>query len=355
MLTPSRLALARRRRGLTAAELARKSGVGLRSIGDYERGRRQPAARTTSALAAALGFPEPFLGAPDAACVPESAVAFRAPAKLPALRRESAVAAGELAVEFNRWLETTLVLPQTDVPTLEHPDPETAAEMVRARWNLGSDPAPNLVHLLEAHGVRVFSLPADCVDADAFSFWHAGTPFVFLNPATTAERGRFDAAHELGHLVLHAGTHPVDAERQATAFASAFLMPRAGVLAAVPRGPVTRQVLSHRATWHVSALSLTYRLRDLGLLTAEQYTSICAELSRTTEPGGMSQRESSRLLTKALRVLRESGTTPRRIADELMLDVEELNGLLFGLVVTALPGSGAVAPPARPALRLVPS
>ena len=296
----------------------------------------------TAALATALGFPVSFLNAANAAELPESAVAFRAAAKVPAVRRDAAVAAGRLAVEANRWLEAKFTLPVPDVPTLEHPDPDTAADMVRARWGLGAGAAPNMVHLLEAHGVRVFSLPEDCAEVDAFSFWHAGTPFVFLNPTTSAERGRFDAAHELGHLVLHAGEQPVEKERQANAFAGAFLLPRAGVLASVPRGPVTEQVLAHRKHWRVSALALTYRLRDLGLLSAEQYGVVCAELSRrgyrVAEPDGITSREGSLLLAKVFRALREHGMSPHLVARELLLDTAELNSLLFGLVVTALPG-----------------
>ncbi|MEK2654790.1 ImmA/IrrE family metallo-endopeptidase [Pseudomonas aeruginosa] len=39
---------------------------------------------------------------------------------------------------------------------------------------------------------------------NAFSCWRRGvTPFVFLNTQKSAEASRFDAAHELGHLVLH--------------------------------------------------------------------------------------------------------------------------------------------------------
>ena len=77
----------------------------------------------------------------------------------------------------------------------------------------------------------------DALEVDAFSMWRQETPFVFLNTQKSAERTRFDAAHELGHLVLHRHGSPQgqDAEREANAFASAFLMPRASVLANAPR------------------------------------------------------------------------------------------------------------------------
>jgi hypothetical protein len=56
-----------------------------------------------------------------------------------------------------------------------------------------------------------------------------------LTPHDAARpRGRFDAAHELGHLVMHGHERPLpgpEAEREANQFASAFLMPRADVVA----------------------------------------------------------------------------------------------------------------------------
>ena len=77
---------------------------------------------------------------------------------------------------------------------------------VRARWDMGFRPIRNMVHLLEAHGVRVFSLAEDAKQVDAYSFWTPSKkPFVFLSMSKSAERSRMDAAHELGHLVIIPG------------------------------------------------------------------------------------------------------------------------------------------------------
>ncbi|GAB2973326.1 XRE family transcriptional regulator [Saccharothrix stipae] len=361
MLTPSRLVLARTRRGLTAVELARKAGTSPASIGDYEHGRRQPRPDTAARLTEALGFPPGFLEADD---VPEIEVAFDGPrARVSQRQRDAAVGAARLAIGFDGWLSRAFTFPEPDVPTWEHPDPETAAEVVRARWGIPHRPAPNMVHLLEAHGVRVFSLPPDCAAAGPFSCRHDGTPYVFLDPTAAPDQARFDTARELGHLV--AGN--VDAHAFATAFATAFLLPRAGVLAAVPHGQLTEHVVAHSATWHVSPLTLAHRLHALGLLTRTQHATVCAQLARRSSAGtagrtaGMDRRETSQLLTKVFRALRARGTTPHGIARELLLDVEELNGLVFGLVLTALPAAlpgqgdtGRPTRPTRPTLTVVP-
>lgn len=300
MLTPSRLTLARTRRGLTAAELARKSGVPARAIGEYERGLRRPKPATTESLAGALGFPAAFLTAPEPAR-PQGIAAERA----------QAIAAAQLAIEFNGWLERLFVLPQPNLPP-----PRTSPGGTRETWRLDTGPAPNMVQLLESRGVRVFSLPVDCAAEEAFSCWHNGMPFVFLDPTASPEQARFDAAAELGTLLGHD-----DAEE----FAAEFLMPQKHL-----RGT------DHRH-WHVAKETFAAKARTV-----------------TSAEGGMTRRETSKLLTKVFRTLRENGLTPYQVARELNLGLEELNGLVFGLVLTALPGGGEPGPRGRARLTLVP-
>lgn len=350
MITPSRLQLARQRRQLTGAALARQVGLGVRFVADFEQGRREPSAAEVAALARALDFPVDFFDAPEPADLTEDAVSFRARTKLPARRRAAALAAGQLAIEFNSYVEELCLLPWTDVPPLRTIRPSAAAEIVRESWALGKKPVPNLVHLLELHGVRVFSLGVDHTEVDAFSFWYDGTPFVFLNNSKSAEQGRFDAAHELGHLVLHGAAHSlagVDAEAEANEFAAAFLMPELDVLTYVPDDPSLDQVLRAHRRWQVSALSLTHRLRDLRQLSDEAYLSLCVELTkraRRTDDKNPLVRESSQQLAKVFRSLRERGATPHELAGQLRLSMNELNSMVFGLVVTVLPGATTPVP-----------
>src|SRR5436190_886710 len=178
MLTPSRLTLARKRRGLTLVQLAAPTGIGVRTLSGYENGRQPP--------------------------------------------------------------------------------------------GLGVAPLGNLVRLLEAHGVRVYSLAADCAAVDAFSFVWRQTPYALLNTAKSGERGRFDAAHELGHLVLHSEhrvPHGPDAEQEANRFAAAFLMPRASVLAHGLANATIDRILAAKQTCRVAAMALTHRLPELALPT----------------------------------------------------------------------------------------
>lgn len=67
----------------------------------------------------------------------------------------------------------------------------------------GENPLPEMTSLAEAHGIRLFSLPTVGRDVDAFSFMFDGVPYVAVDTSKTAERVRFDIAHENGHLMMH--------------------------------------------------------------------------------------------------------------------------------------------------------
>ncbi|MET8975976.1 ImmA/IrrE family metallo-endopeptidase [Streptomyces sp. NPDC004539] len=344
MVTPSRITLARRRRGLTLAELSARTGLSLQSLSNYETGRTSPRPRTVERIAGALAFPERFFSGAEIDELPAEGISWRARTKTPPRVLDSARAAGTLAAQLYDWIDERFRLPAPDLPSLGKPDPETAAEMVRTRWDLGNASAPNMVHLLEAHGVRVFSLPPDSLEVDAFAVWRRSVPFVFLNTMKTVERGRFDAAHELGHLVMHAGGERAcagpEAERQANDFASAFLMPAAGVLGHMPSGARVDQIIQGKRIWKVSAMALTYRMHDLGLLTDWQYRSTCADLSargyRTDEPQGLKERETSQILTKVFQALWSKGVLLGDVADELGVTEDELGQLLFGMATVAV-------------------
>jgi Zn-dependent peptidase ImmA (M78 family)/DNA-binding XRE family transcriptional regulator len=358
-LTPSRLALARKRRGLTLVQLAAAVQVSARSLSAYENGAQEPSGPTLRRLAAALDVPASFLTADDVDEIPVDAISFRALSKLTAGQRDSARSAARIALLLAEWIETRFHLPRADVPSLPRLDPETAAEVVRARWGLGVAPLGHLLRLLEAHGVRVFSLAAECAEVDAFSFVWRGHPYILLNTSKSGERGRFDAAHELGHLVLHSEhrvPHGPDAEQEANRFAAAFLMPRASVVAHGLAGATSDRILAAKQVWQVSAMALTHRLHELGLLTDWGYRTACVDLSRrgyrTGEPGGIA-RETSPLLDTVFSSLRAEGITPAQVASDLHITTAELNRHVFGLVPTAVAGAAAGSPPRRPRLTLI--
>ena len=339
----TRLDVARKRRGLTKTKLAEAARISTRILTDYEHGEKQPTADTVQRLAETLKFPPDFFYLPDVEVPEVGAVSFRALSSMSARQRDQALGSAAIAIELADWIDDHFNLPAPDVPRLEAVDAETAAEQVRDAWHLGPDAAPNMVHLLESHGVRVFSLNLETAEVDAFSFWRDGIPYVFLNTMKSAERSRMDAAHELGHLVLHwaGGPQGREQEHEAQAFGGAFLMPRASILAKAPRGARLNQVIQAKRYWNVAAANLAYRMHAVGMLTEWQYRSIFIELGkrgyRNDEPNA-GRREASQILEKVFRALRDQGRTQAHVAAELGITPQELGSVIFGLFLSPVSG-----------------
>jgi Zn-dependent peptidase ImmA (M78 family) len=357
----SRVDLARRRRGVTKLALAEAVDLSTRMLRKYEQG-SEPTELTIRRLAAALGFPiEFFYGDTLDEPQPEG-VSFRSLSALTARQGQQALASGTLALALSDWIYDRFDLPAPDVPGYDEIDPVTAADAVREKWGLGERPISNMIHLLEAHGIRVFSLAEECAEVDAFSFWRGSVPYVFLNTTKTVEHSRMDAAHELGHLVLHAHGGPTgrQAEHEAHAFGAALLMPANSVVARIPRGASLQQIVDGKSYWQVSALNLARRIYNLGLITEWQYRSICIVLSKqgkANEPQQIRTSETSQVLAKVFRALRDESIGTGNIAAELHIPEDELSKSVFGHVLRSIEGGAQMPDIAshqdRPALRIV--
>lgn len=355
-LNPTRLALARKRRGYKKTRLAELIKVDLRSVSAFEAGEFPPSVETLARIASALRFPVEFFCGDDLDEPSLDSGSFRSMSKMTAPQRDMALSQAAIGLYFMGWLEDRFELPEADLPDLSRePNPEAAAESLRHFWAFGALPIRNMIHLLEARGVRVLSLAVDAREVDAFSMWKGKTPFIFLNTYKSSEHSRFDAAHELGHLVLHKHGPPqgMKAETQANQFASAFLMPRRSVLANAPRFASYETLVRLKKIWTTSVSALSYRLHELGLLSDWHYRGLCIEITkrgRDKEPEP-APRETSLILPQILLTLYEEGLTRTQIAKALAIPVSELEQLLFGLAMTGIEG-GRQQPPAGSFARL---
>ena len=343
MFNLGRLELARKRRRYTAKSLAERAQVAPVTLSRIVNGKQEPDEQTIEKLIEALCFPKEFFFQDDVDPIDASAASFRSLKSMTARERDAAVSAGSLAYELSDWVKARFNLPHTDLLDLSHePNPSGAARMLRQYWSIGERPIGNMVKLLETKGVRVFSLSENTLSVDAFSCWRNDEPYIFLNTFKTAERSRFDAAHELGHLVLHKHgglNHGRGAEAEANAFASSFLMPRADVEAVLPYVTSLKDIIKAKARWRVSAIALTYRLHKLGAITDWQYRSFCIQLNRQygrQEPEALPP-ERSAVWQMVLSELWKDGISKNKIASELHMPHDEMENLLFGLTAEVEP------------------
>lgn len=340
-INPSQITFARVRRRLTKAQLAKELSITSRSIQNYENGTSTPDSETLDKMARLLNFPQQFFFIEEMMpTIAEHAASFRSLSKMTDAMKNCALSAGAIAFKINEWMEERFNLPQADLPDLRDLAPEAAAATLRRMWGLGNAPIPNMVHLLESKGIRVFSLAEEAREVDAFCTWYDCKPFVFLNTMKSAERSRFDAAHELGHLVRdvysmqHGKVHGSDIEREADAFAAAFLMPKESVVTNKPPVFTVNYLIKLKRHWGVSLAALAYRYNSLNQVTEWTYRNLCIEIAkrgyRTNEPDPM-ERESSQLLSKVLDFLQSQNLGRAEIAKHLCISVDEINALTFKL------------------------
>lgn len=295
LFQPPRLTLAREMRGLTKAELAERIGKSAAAVGQFESGGRaacRPDPRTLAALALSLGVPVGFFARRSA--VPHLAVDtchFRSMRSTSQRERRQLLARGSLICDLLRELENHVRFPEEQVSRVARPlrneaDIDQLAIEVRQAWGLGLGPISNVVNLLERQGVVVTQVPASSMDVDAFSAWHDGRPLAFLVMAKgSTSRVRWDASHELGHLVMHMDVVPGSpiAEREADRFAAAFLLPRDAFLPECPRRLNWDHFYELKRRWKVSVSALVKRAYDLHCITEATYRRAFIHLNKSGE------------------------------------------------------------------------
>lgn len=286
---PQQLGRGRELRGMTKAALAKAIGKTPSAISQFESGTTRPDAGTLASLALALGVPVGFFARPPfAPPIRLDECNFRSLRSVSQYQRKQAIRIGELIHEVTLLLEDEgIELPDEQVSAVRRParsfdDIEQLAVEVRRAWGLGLGPISNPVTLLESKGVWVLPLADACDDVDAFSMWHERRPFIMLSMRKPASRVHFDAAHELGHLVLHEDVSPASprAESQANHFASAFLVPGETFLQECPTRWSLPTFRALKRRWFVSIQALVYRAHELGRLSTGSYRRAFSLLNR---------------------------------------------------------------------------
>lgn len=371
---PYRLTLARWAAGKTKAELAESLGLSPASISQYEAGNTIPKPIVVAKMAMALGVPSTYFDISSARRRPSPTTRsfFRSLRATRQWERDQADALAEHAYDLIAYVDQRVKLPAVTVPsmpvtrTTTRGEIERVAAAVRDHWEVPDGrPVANVIRLLEAKGVAVCRLSERTYKVDGFSRWFERRPLVLLwDGKNDKARSRFDACHELAHLVIHHEPDLTDKlqERQADAFAAAFLMPAEQVVEHLPRRPPRGtdwdRLRELQRQWGVSMAALLYRSRELGTLPEAGFRRAMTRYNqlalRHHDGQILGEPEQPRLIAGATyALLRHNGWTTEQLAQELHLSRGQLDELLgaanMAEVVTAEPSKSD--PGAFPALR----
>lgn len=335
-----RLRLARLLKGVTLQELGDAVSVSRQGIHQYESDARAPSMDVRNALAEYLEVSSGFFGMPMSGDVKPEQCHFRKRQTTPVGVKERVQAYStvleQLVVELHEHLDMPQngfnLIDNTKISELTSPIIEKIAEGARIRWNLSADaPIDNMVNVLENQGaiVTCFDGVSDKVDALSVNRKY---PIIIRNTAKESVcRMRFDLAHECGHLVMHDGieTGCKQTEREADAFASAFLFPRKSFASEFPPclnfdGSFNwKKIYDLKVRWKVSAKAIIFRAHFLGFINAQQYRGANVWFSQTRQSrqekfDDVLQMEEPHILKESIIVMKEQlGITFEKLADKL--------------------------------------
>jgi Zn-dependent peptidase ImmA (M78 family)/transcriptional regulator with XRE-family HTH domain len=336
----ARLVQARSARGVTAIALAEMIGVKSSTISQYEHGRHSPPPEVLDAIAQKLNRPRSYFLTPlkkrDL-----NGFRFRSLSSATKAARERAIARFDWLRDLADYLRGYLDFPVVNLPRLKaFSDPheittdyiEWSAKASRDYWMLGDGPIADVLLLLENNGIIISTGELGSEHLDAFSQWPNDDPqpFIFLgSDKGCAVRSRFDALHELGHILLHRSIdekgfrrpeiHKL-MEEQCHRFALAFLLPAERFTKDL-WSPTLNSFLALKPHWKVAVQAMIVRSEQLGILGASHklWINVSRRGWRKKEPYDDELRpEKPRLLRRSIEMLVENNIKTK---DQILMDL----------------------------------
>ncbi|MFT5691591.1 MAG: Zn-dependent peptidase ImmA (M78 family)/DNA-binding XRE family transcriptional regulator [Oceanicoccus sp.] len=357
-----RLLQAKNARGLTSVGLSALTDVSSSSISQYERGDQKPQQGVLERIAKALNLPTEYFLNPIVIEKPKR-LFYRSMASATKASRTRVEANFELSLDVLDYLMGFFDFPDLNLPDLDVPEDfrnldtlriESLATQLRDHWNLGSGPIGNMIRTLESNGIVVWRTDFEAETLDAFSEYRTPHPIVVLSSdKENYFRSRFDAAHELGHMILHRNVDQTTLnkkqdfkiiEDQAHFFAGAFLLPAVAYSSDL-WAPTIDAFRALKPRWNTSIAMQVMRSKQLGLVSEDQEKRLWINLSRRkwrkNEPlDDSTPSEKPNLINKSIRMLLDENVKSKEeLVKDLSLypsDIEKLTDLPIGFMRNSL-------------------
>lgn len=300
-IVPCRINQARLSRGLSMAELAELIGVSKQAISQYETGKSVPSDAVLNKIASFLRYLPDFFSKPvPANSTTNSGVFFRSNKTARKTDLKAAEVKIQILREINEYLEQYIDFPKVCFPEIDYMDNgidpisdeeiEAYAMTLRKTWKLGDGPIDNLMNVIQKNGIVVSATKLRLKKLDGLSEWYNNTPYIFMSTdKDTNCRVRFGLAHEIGHLLMHAGNFsPEEIQQQVThkkledeahRFAGAFLLPKTSFEKDVYATSIDH-FIQLKAKWKVSIGAMIKRCETLGIFSYSQIKYLKDQMSR---------------------------------------------------------------------------
>lgn len=351
-----RLRIARIYRNMTISDLDKKISVTKQAISQYEKGIIAPKSEVLFQLVSVLRFPLDFFTEIDNGTTKVENTFFRSLSGVKKLDLYTEGIKTEIIVRLYNFLSGYVKFPKLELPTIDYKDAidiEEVTIMLRGFWGLNNDPIVNIVDLLEKNGIIVSSLATGSTKIDAFTQIHRINGHhqfcvVLGNDKQSMVRRNFDAAHELGHIILHSKLSNIkelsneefkELEVEANQFAASFLLPKNNFFADLVNPTNLEAYLQLKKKWRVSVSAMVMRAKQLGRVSSLQYKNLMKLISYKkwgkVEPyDDVWEIQRPQLFRKAIKILKENNVlTGQQLMIELSkykftINVEEVEVLL---------------------------
>ena len=292
-LNPDRLREIRIARSYTVEALALQVNISKQAISKYEKGLTNPSPEVLEKLISVLNIPRIYLSKEDIIEYNKvSPLFFRTLKSTKQSEKELASIQVKWAYEVIDGLQKLKKITQdkVNIPTFDKKlNIIEKATYLREYWGLGLEPIDNLTEILEKNGIYILTVNTEKIRCDAYSQTVNGIPFVVLNKHKgSAVRWRFDLAHELGHLILHANLNSKELddenqfnkiEKEANLFASNFLMPESSFGNRIISDKIDYFV-SLKKEWNISIAAMIYRCGQLDRFNEQKVTQLQKQISK---------------------------------------------------------------------------
>ena len=339
-----RLRQARLYKGLSINDLAELLGVSKQAISQYETSNVTPDFDKMRIITNELNFPSSYFFQEDSFDVNAKTTYFRALLSANKnARLQQVVKVKHLAMIYE-ILSNYLEFPQLNIPDVsefinnDEIDYEAMSQKIREYWEIGQKPIEDFPYLLEKNGIIVASYPVSQDNIDAYSQKinvEGNDKFIIVlsDDKNSAVRSNFDAAHELGHILLHDWNLDLEElsredlkkqEKQANNFAAAFLLPKEAFLKDVSLYPKDlKYYIELKRKWKVSISAMLIRANKLGVINDNQYQYLMKQMTfnkwRQNEPlDNVIIKQEPILLNKSIEMLIGNNVfNPQEFLDEL--------------------------------------
>jgi len=274
-----RIKNARKLKLLTQQEVADELGVSKQMISKYEKGISIPDSTKLIKLASLFGQKVDYFF--RAYQVELGEINFRKKSKFSKKRVDALKELIKIKLENYLWLEESLsidysfknVIQEDKINSIE--DVEKAVLKLRKHWDIGIDPAHNIIQILEDKEVKVIELEDVDNKFDGLAcFVNEKYPIIVVNGNFPVERKRFTLLHELGHLLLNLPDCENSVEEKfCNKFASEFLLPKKIIIEEFggKRKHITLpELIATQKKYGISIQAIVYRLVDAQILSRDR-------------------------------------------------------------------------------------